>query len=265
MPSYTTPAKIFLECVAAIRNGILIHRESRSDKEFHFQNWFADRLEAGQLAVLPAKRNSYPDFRLAAENEGYEIKGLESPGRDASYDANSQAPGGRTKDGRTIYYVFGRYPAKAERSDYPVLDLVICHGDFLNTDYEYVHKNQSIRTFGSFGDIMIRDRKMYVPKTPYALAAGLASECTLILPADFPGDHRLVEVGRLKRTETTNRLVGYSADIELNTLTPVTKPLNRKPQTYEFLALRPVEARGSDVSLISPSAAAAIDDESDVE
>ena len=30
---------VFKECVSAIREGILIEREDRQDKEFHFQNW----------------------------------------------------------------------------------------------------------------------------------------------------------------------------------------------------------------------------------
>ena len=37
---------IFRSCVQAINNGELIEREGRSDKEFHFQNWFVKRLEA---------------------------------------------------------------------------------------------------------------------------------------------------------------------------------------------------------------------------
>jgi hypothetical protein len=38
--------ELFLECERAIRTGVLIHRENRQDKEFHFQNWFAARLKA---------------------------------------------------------------------------------------------------------------------------------------------------------------------------------------------------------------------------
>ena len=54
-------------------------------------------------------RNSYPDFRIVSHIEGYELKGLAYPGRDASFDSNSQVPTG-LHNGRTIYYVFGRYP-----------------------------------------------------------------------------------------------------------------------------------------------------------
>jgi hypothetical protein len=52
----------------------------------------------------------------------------------------------------------------------------------------YEHKNKSFRGFGSYGDILVRDRKMYVAPTPFALAEGTAHRRTLILPAtEKPG------------------------------------------------------------------------------
>ena len=39
---------VFKKCVEAIRAGSLITRESSTDKEFHFQNWFKARLEETQ-------------------------------------------------------------------------------------------------------------------------------------------------------------------------------------------------------------------------
>lgn len=121
-------------------------------------------------------RNTFPDFCLVDRPEGYEIKGPAWPGREREYDSNSQAPTG-CHDGRRIFYVFGRYPADlsnyADQGNghkrYPVVDLVICHGDFLNADRNYIHKNKSARGFGSYGDVMIRDRKMRVAPTPFAL------------------------------------------------------------------------------------------------
>ena len=97
---------------------------------------------------------------------GYEVKGLAYPGREADYDANSQMPSG-FHNGRTVYYVFGRYPDVPDDDHYPVMDLVLFHGDFLNADHEYVHKNRHITGFGSYGDIMIRDRKEV--RSSYAL------------------------------------------------------------------------------------------------
>lgn len=104
--------------------------------------------------------------------EGYEIKGLAWPGRESTYDCNSQIPIGY-HNGRDIFYVFGRYPkADDAGNEYLVIDLVICHGDFLNADHEYIHKNRSIRGFGSYSDIMIRDRKMYVAPNPFCNYTG---------------------------------------------------------------------------------------------
>ena len=82
------------------------------DKEFHFQDWFQARLDEIRLAYDPPTRNSYPDFRMVYSPVGYEVKGLAYPGREATYDANSQMPTG-FHNGRTVYYVFGRYPNEA--------------------------------------------------------------------------------------------------------------------------------------------------------
>lgn len=80
---------VFRECVNAIRHGKLIEREGRNDKEFHFQNWFKARLDViGEHYDSPG-RNTYPDFKLVRFTEGYEIKGLAYPGREADYDCNS--------------------------------------------------------------------------------------------------------------------------------------------------------------------------------
>ena len=128
-------ADIFLQCDRAIRRGQLIRRTSRLDKEFHFQDWFAARLDEISVNYDTPSRNSYPDFRLVGSATGYEVKGLAYPGREATYDANSQMPTG-FHNGRTIYYAFGRYPKDPDGDDYPVIDLVVFHGDFLNANHE---------------------------------------------------------------------------------------------------------------------------------
>ncbi len=159
------------ECDRAISDGILIERQSKKDKEFHFQNWFQSRLESQSIDFDEPGRNTYPDFRLVHSPLGYEIKGLAFPGRVNDYDCNSQMPHGIYR-GRHIFYVFGRYPAKPTSDKYAVHDLVVCHGSFLNADDDYVHKNKSIRGMGSYGDILLRDRKMYVAPTPFGLLEG---------------------------------------------------------------------------------------------
>src|SRR6266567_2466943 len=223
----TTCFNVFEQCVLAIQAGELIESVSVKDKEFHFQNWFQKRLQKLGIHFEGSGRNTYPDFCLVEYPEGYEIKALAWPGRDRDYDSNSQVPTGY-HNGRQIFYVFGRYPAdlssypeqSSGRRQYPVVDLVICHGDFLNADHEYIHKNKSVKGFGTYGDIMIRDRKMYVAPTPFALTEGTAHNQTLILPADFRLNSRFRSVGNLVRREAEKLIVGYTFDLRTNTLKP---------------------------------------------
>lgn len=216
-----TTSIIFQHCVEAIRKSLLIERVSSTDKEFHFQNWFKARLAELAIKFEVGGRNSYPDFRMVATTEGYELKGLAYPGRDASFDSNSQIPTG-FHNGRTIYYVFGRYPQKPDGPKYPVLDFVVCHGDFLNADHEYVHENKSVRGFGSYGDILIRDRKMYVVPTPFRLMDGVAHQQTLVLPSEDDPGKDFVEVGLLSRYEAHQLIIGYTFNLKTNEMRPET-------------------------------------------
>lgn len=228
---------VFKECVRAIRDGELIEREGKSDKEFHFQNWFKARLQAiGENFDEPG-RNTYPDFRLVRYTEGYELKGLAYPGREADYDCNSQVPCGE-HNGRKVFYVFGRYPANPDGNQYPVLDLVLCHGSFLNADNAYEHKNRSFRGFGSYGDILVRDRKMYVAPTPFALADGTAHRRTLILPSDMPIDDELIEIAELTRREVEQMVAAYEFDLRTNELSTTRVPNPGAGQDHVFKVYR---------------------------
>jgi hypothetical protein len=245
-----TVLNVFAACVNAIVKGKLIVRESAQDKEFHFQDWFKQCLLETGLNFEQGGRNSYPDFRLVKFQDGYEIKGLAYPGRDASFDSNSQVPTG-FHNGRNIYYVFGRYPNKPDGSEYPVLDLVICHGDFLNADHDYKHKNKSVRGFGTYGDVMIRDRKMYVVPTPFHLATGTAHQQTLILPASVPVDKGFIHVGDLTRIEANDLVVGYSFDLKTNELIPKTIKNPAAGKRHSFRAWRLKGARAEGVTMRS--------------
>ncbi len=240
---------IFKNCVYAIRDDELIQREVQTDKEFPFQNWFRNRLDQMDIRYDLPERNTYPDFRLVHFSEGYEIKGLAYPGREASYDSNSQVPCGE-HNGRVIYYVFGRYPKDPDGNKYPVFDLVICHGSFLNADNEYVHKNKSFRGFGTYGDILVRDRKMYVCPTPFALVEGVAHRRTLILPAEHSIDCELVEVSTLVRREVDLMVVAYRFDLQTNELETSEVPNPSAGREHEFKAYR---VEGDPIDLISLS------------
>ena len=210
--------QVYLALDDAIRRDVLITREGARDKEFHFQEWFQTRLREANIEHTVNGRNSYPDVTLADSPEGFEIKGLAHPGRVATFDANSNIPTG-LHDGRTIYYVFGRYPKVTGSNEYPVLDLVLCHGDLLNADRDYVHQNRSVKGFGSYGDIMIRDRKMYVVPTPFALLDGTSFRRTLILPRDMSVENeRLTPVSHFLRRESEYSLLAYEFDLRSNDL-----------------------------------------------
>jgi hypothetical protein len=252
--SLTHPcADLFVACAEAMSKAVLIQRVSNSDKEFHFQNWVEKRIEDAGFDHDSAGRNSYPDFTLVQHPEGYEVKGLAYPGREANYDSNSRVPTG-VHNGRTIYYVFGRYPADVSESEYPVVDLVLCHGDFLNADHDYVHENKSIRGFGSYGDLLVRDRKMYVAPTPFALADGTVGKATLITPDDLDGDVRLERVGELVRRETGDLVVGYSFDLRTNALTPDLAANPSAGKEHGFRAYRLQGAASGAVAMKVPKA-----------
>ncbi|MDR1397604.1 MAG: hypothetical protein LBJ14_07720 [Desulfarculales bacterium] len=241
----TTVFDVFEKCVQAVQAGELIESVSAKDKEFHFQNWFQNRLQSLAIHFEGSGRNTYPDFCLVEYAEGYEIKGLAWPGRERDYDSNSQVPTGY-HNGRKIFYVFGRYPADLSgyadqgngRKQYPVVDLVVCHGDFLNADHNYIHKNKSIKGFDTYGDIMIRDRKMYVAPTPFALTEGATGLMTLILPDKFGSDDRYKEVGHLTRIEANKLVVGYNFDLRTNELCAERIPNPNAGTQHLFIAYR---------------------------
>jgi len=230
--------EIFTSCVDAITQGELIERVRSTDKEFHFQDWFENRLIVIGILSDNTGRNSYPDFTLVKFTEGYEVKGLAWPGRESSYDANSQIPTGY-HNGRDIFYVFGRYPrADTEGHEYPVIDLVVCHGDFLNADHDYTHRNKSVKGFGSYGDLLIRDRKMYVAPTPFAIAQGLTGTHTLLVPSSWRVPDSLKPVGKVIRIEAKQLVVGYEFDLRSNKILAKTIPNQSAGKEHSFIAYR---------------------------
>ena len=251
---------IFRACAKAVDAGALIESVSARDKEFHFQNWFAARLGSLDVHFESGGRNKYPDFSLVEHTEGYEVKGLAWPGRERDYDANSQVPTG-FHNGRRIFYVFGRYPADLKpyadagggRRQYPVVDLVICHGDFLNADHEYQHQNKHIKGFGTYGDIMIRDRKMYVAPTPFALTDGTTGLLTLIVPEYLNAPDGFREVGRLLRTEAAELVVAYKFDLRSNQLSAERVPNPHAGVAHRFVAYRLAAHSTKPVSMLLPT------------
>lgn len=260
---------IFAKCVEAVQSGDLIESVSAKDKEFHFQNWFQKRLESLNVFFEASGRNAYPDFRRVNSADGFEVKGLAWPGRERDYDCNSQVPSG-FHNGRQVFYVFGRYPVDLSpyatqvggRRCYPVIDLVICHGGFLNADRDYLHKNKNIKGFGSYGDLMICDRKMYVAPTPFALTDGTTGLMTLILPETIEVDDRFQQVGQLVRLEAEEIVVGYKFDLRTNELTAERVPNPNMGASHRFNAYRLTGQTSKLVSMVNASDEVLSQDES---
>lgn len=249
---------IFCECVKAMHDGELIVQENKSDKEFHFQNWCSERLKNVGVHFEISGRNIYPDFCLVEKPEGYEVKGLAYPGREKDYDANSNVPTGY-HNGRNIFYIFGRYPSDTspyvhdKSAEYPVIDLVVCHGDFMNAQHDYVHKNKHISGFGTYGDIMIRDRKMYVVPTPFALTTGTAGLATLILPIEYEAPNNFKCVGNLDRVEGKTLVVGYSFNLRTNEISAETIDNPDAGKVHHFKAYRLIEQSDKAVFMLEQS------------
>lgn len=215
----TTVWDVFRSCERAVLSGEPTHR-TVDDKEFHFQRWVEQRIRGAGYEVPTAGRNTYPDFPVDGIDEAYEVKGITVASRENDFDCNSALPSGQ-HGGREVLYVFGRYEGGAA-GEYPaVLDVVIAHGAFLNAGGGYQADNKSMRVLGSYGDILLRDRKMYVSYTPFRLLTGLREHCTLVLPEGWPERPAdMVQVGAVERAEHEQILTAYHADLPANTLTP---------------------------------------------
>jgi hypothetical protein len=220
----------------AIEAGVPTSR-TPDDKEFHFQRWFADRIREAGFETPEAGRNTYPDFPISGLQEAYEVKGITQRSREGDFDCNSALPSG-THEGSDVYYAFGRYQNVRQGGESPlVLDIAIVHGSFLNAGGDYVADNKSMRVVGSYGDVLLRDRKMYVAYTPYRLLANTKDRCTLVTPADWPNPPTDIrEVGAFTRVEADEILIGYEADLRENTLTGKFEPNPNARRPHAFRA-----------------------------
>jgi hypothetical protein len=144
-----------------------------------------------------------------------------------------------------------------------VVDLVLCHGSFINPGPAVVSPNKSIRGFGGYGDILIRNRRMYVPPTPYALARGAEGTRTLIAPAGIDVGAGLEEVGHLVRLEGDRRLVGYRVDIESGDLHPAWESNLDAGRKHQFVAYRAEGRGGPEVKLASRQELGSVLDEAE--
>lgn len=197
-------ADVFVACDTAVENRVPLRPPDPQSAGSPFQNWFEDSLGHAGISNHSLGSRQFPDFVLDNSPEGFELKGLVCPGREGTFDANSQLPKGE-HEGNSIFYVFGRYPKDADKNRKGLADLLIVHGSLLSLDGQPIHKNTSILGGGSYGDILIRVRKMFAPPTPYAILGGTAGQRTLVAPVEMAhaldADRRLQPVGSVVRYE----------------------------------------------------------------
>lgn len=235
--SFAPEVQVFLSLAHGFHNRVPIVRSSSKDKEYHFQNWVKRRIEASGIPFTEQGRHGYPDFILDGHRCGFEVKGLSHPGRMADFDCNSQLPLAE-HDGRKVFYIFGRYPLTND-NEFLVHDLVLCSAAFLNAETENTNTNQSFRGAGSYGDILIRDRRMYVCATPYALASGTEGQATLILEGNLGHECSMLRcAGGLDRREAPEQVTGYSFDLKLNQLHSVRDRNPHAGRKHSFTAYK---------------------------
>ena len=116
---------------------------------------------------------------------------------------------------------------------------------------EYIHENKAVRGFGSYGDIMIRDRKMYVAPTPYGLLDGAAHHQTLIVPSDITIPNGFKEVGSIIRTEVDELVVRYTFDLRKNELSTERVRNPNVGREHAFHTLRLIDGLNTPVTLRS--------------
>jgi len=98
---------------------------------------------------------------------------------------------------------------------------------------------------------MIRDRKMYVAPTPFALAEGTTGLMTLILPEGIESDPRYQEVGQLTRVENETLVVGYTFDLRTNELKAERVPNPSAGTEHRFVAYRLTSQATKPVSMMN--------------
>jgi len=207
---------------------------SKDDKEYFIQDWVAERASAAGLGVVQSGRNAYPDFWLTGRTTfGNEVKSLArkangEPAR-ADMDFNSTVPR-PTIDGNSCVITFAVYEKSADL-ERRVTTVCLTDVALLNADDSLVHRNYSIAGFGSYGDGLVRNRRMYRFTTPVRIGRDFGTQenggrsieimdkATLILregllAARDAHAQGLVRIGTITRTWAARRLKAYTVTLD---------------------------------------------------
>ena len=98
---------------------------------------------------------------------------------------------------------------------------------------------------------MIRDRKMYVAPTPFAVAKGLTGTRTLLISSSWEPPKGFKKVGDIVRVEAANLVVGYEFDLKTNSIAGKTVPNPEAGREHCFTAYRIESDSDKLVTLVS--------------
>lgn len=115
-----------------------------------------------------------------------------------------------------------------------------------------IFTKKNVKGFGTYGDILIRDRKMYVAPTPFSLAEGTTGLMTLIVPESMKTDlPKYKQVGCLNRVEADSLVVSYRFDLRTNAIVGETVPNPNAGVEHKFVAYRLADQASKCVSMKS--------------
>ncbi len=220
-------------------------KRSADDKEYFVQDWVAARSAEAGCRVEARGRNSYPDFWMSLDGStiGNEVKSLahRATGRAARTDVDfNSTPPRPVAEGQDCFLTFVLYRHVSLDNPLEAIVTTICLADMavMNADADFVPLNLSVKGFGSYGDGIIRNRRMYRFRHPVTVLdeAGLdiRDQPTLILPAgslreeDALADG-LVSLGAIERPPASQLLVSYLVDVKTGEIQPTFTEEQQRP------------------------------------
>lgn len=245
--------KLFSAVSAAHDEGVRAIKRSPEDKEYFIQDWVLKRLHTVGLDVRQSGRNSYPDFWFSDEDAtvGNEVKSLAhqmngKPARtDLDFNSTSPKP---VLNGVDCSLTFALYRAAASGSlEMNVTTVCVADAAFINDDATFEHVNASVKGFGSYGDALIRNRRMYRFDHPVTIASrqgvDLRDLATLIVPegvqesVEATGIH-VNRIAQVLRRPAAEQLVAYTIDVRTGELIPTYTPVKAvEPRLFDVLAV----------------------------
>lgn len=255
----TASVAVFLALARAHSAAVSAGQRSGDDKEFAAEDWVVHAARAAGLEPVPQGRHAPVDFTVetVVGPAGDDLPGGGGGGPTASVpvqlalqakgltstagsrvrsdlDYNGTLPQPR-HDGTAVLLVYtelDRVDGIRRAQSVVVADMALVQQD------PHDARSSSVKGYGSFGDVAVRMRLMYVGAQPVALAAqqglDVAGCATLMLShgaltEQAASEHRLVRAGILRRTYSTRRLASVNFPLDGSDPQPVWEAAPARP------------------------------------